>query len=219
MNYLRNAASSVLIILLISNVALAQISFNKGIKAGLNVSTLRIDDTGNADIQTKNGIVAGGFLELDLLGPLNFQAEALFTQKGAKSEENTVEGLTVTTFSVNYLEIPVFAKFSTPVAPPLVTANFYGGPAFAFKISEDISAERDGAEIPVEGDLATSAEFKSSDVGAVAGANLSFSALGLASLIIDLRYTLGLSHIAKNVESDENSVKNGVVTLSVGLGF
>ena len=219
MRFIRNAAGSILIVLLISNAAFAQISFNKGIKAGLNVSTLRIEDTGTADIQTKNGIVAGGFLGLDLLGPLNFQAEALFTQKGAKQEENSVNGLTVTTFSVNYLEIPVFAKISTPVAPPLVTANFYAGPAFAVKISEDVSAELDGQEIPVEGGQATDNVFKSSDVGAVAGANLTFSALGLASLIVDLRYTLGLSHIAKNVESSENSVKNGVVTLSVGLGF
>ena len=219
MKFLRNAAGSILIVLLISNAAFAQISFSKGVKAGLNVSTLRIDDTGSADIQTKNGIVAGGFLGLDLLGPLNFQAEALFTQKGAKQEEKDAGGTTVTTLSVNYLEIPVFAKISTPVAPPLVTANFYAGPAFAVKISEDISAELNGTEVPVEGDLATEDVFKSSDVGAVAGANLSFSALGLASLIVDLRYTLGLSHIAKNVESGENSVKNGVVTLSVGLGF
>ncbi len=198
------------IILVFSGSVLGQISFEKGIKAGLNVSNLR-DDPDETDFETKNGIVFGGFLGIDPLGPMAFQVEVLYSQKGAKVSVGTNEA----TVSVNYLEIPVLVKLTTPVAPPLVSANFYAGPAVAFKLSS--KTEVNGQKI----DDPDSAEddLKSSDLGGVLGANLSFSALGLAAVMVDLRYTLGLSDITDAQDADPQSIKNGVVSLTVGLGF
>ncbi|MCB0285982.1 MAG: PorT family protein [Calditrichaeota bacterium] len=196
----------------------AQLSIKKGLKAGLNVSNFRADTDEGEELKTKNGFNGGVYLEIDPIGPLSFQGEALFTQKGGKLVETDGSNEAETTLKVNYFEIPVLVKLQVPVAPPLVSSNFYAGPAFAFKASESADYKLNGEDVDVEDseDL-----FKGSDMGAVVGASMSFSTMGLASVFIDLRYTLGLSNIIKEEfqENDDDTAKNGVISLSVGLGF
>jgi hypothetical protein len=205
---------SLLIVLLgcfaisLSQPAMAQLSIRKGIKAGLNVANLRVDSEDNTEQNTKNGILGGFFLEIDPIGPLALQGEVLFTQKGSKVKSSDTPG--ESDIKINYLEVPLLVKLQMPLAPPMASYAFFAGPAVSFKLSEDINGNEGGEDI-----------FKSSDLGGVVGASLGFSALGLAAIVVDLRYTLGLSDILKDdFKSNSNdSVKNGVISLSLGLSM
>jgi hypothetical protein len=188
-------------VLSLTQPALAQLSIRKGIKAGLNVANLRVDSDDITKQNTKNGILGGFFLEIDPIGPLALQGEVLYTQKGSKvkSPDFNVEQ----DIKINYLEVPLLLKLQMPLLPPMASYAFFAGPAVAFKISEDVGTD-DGEDV-----------FKNSDIGGVVGASLGFSAAGLAAIIVDLRYTLGLNNILK--QDPNSSAKNGVISLSVGL--
>ncbi len=191
-----------------SQPAMAQLSIRKGIKAGLNVANLRVDSEDNTEENTKNGFLGGFFLEIDPIGPLSLQGEVLYTQKGSKVKSTNSPG--ESDIKINYIEVPLILKLQMPLAPPLASYAFFAGPAVSFKVSEDVNANEGGEDL-----------FKNSDMGGVVGASLGFSALGLAAIVVDLRYTLGLSDILKDeFKSNSNdSVKNGVISLSVGLSM
>lgn len=189
-------------VMMFSIDASAQMSVNKGLKGGLNFASFSLDpepEGGSTSSQT--GIAGGLFLELDLLGPLDIQVEGLFSQKGSKFESDA-GGESSTTLS--YLEVPVLAKISIPLAPTM-SYNVHAGPALGFKLSESFDPELNSDE-----DF-----YKGSDLGAVVGLGLKFNAL-VSFVTIDARYTLGLSNV---LDSDNGEAKNRSLTLLVGLGF
>lgn len=190
------------LVMMFSFDASAQMSVNKGLKGGLNFASFSLDpepEGGSTSSQT--GIAGGLFIELDLLGPLDIQVEGLFSQKGSKFKSDA--GGESTT-KLSYLEVPVLAKISIPLAPTM-SYNVHAGPALGFKLSESFDPE-----INSEADF-----FKSSDLGAVVGLGLKFNAL-VSFVTIDARYTLGLSNVS---DSDTGEAKNRSLTLLVGLGF
>lgn len=187
--------------LMITN-AQAQLSINKGLKGGLNFASISVDPDQETELESRTGLAFGGYLEIDPIGPLGVQADVLFSQKGSK----TTFGSESQTVKVTYVEIPVVAKFSIPLAPTM-TYNVHAGPALAFKLSEGLDPE---------GESGDEDNFKSSDLGFVVGFGLTVNAL-VSQVQIDARYTLGLSDVA--VEGLGFEAKNRALTLLVGIGF
>jgi hypothetical protein len=197
MKKLVNASLMIAVLLFLSGNMFAQISFNKGIKAGYHSANVSLDP--DSDTGSRSAIAFGGFLELDLLGPIDIQGEVLYSPKGAKDKSGSE-----TTVKVNYLEIPVLVKFQMPLAPT-VSWNSFIGPYFGFKINESTDPDMGNNE-----DL-----FKSSDLGGVIGLGLKFNAL-ISFVTVDARYSLGFSDIA---DGGETKIKNRVFAIYLGLGF
>ncbi len=187
--------------LMVTN-AQAQLSINKGLKAGLNSANVSVDPDQNFELGSRTGLAFGGYLEIDPLGPLGVQADVLFSQKGTKLSQGSQES----TVKITYIEIPVVAKLSIPLAPTM-TYNVHAGPALGFKLSEGFDPDQDNGDED---------SFKSSDLGLVVGLGLTVNAL-VSHVQIDARYTLGLSDI--NVEGSDFEAKNRSLTLLVGIGL
>lgn len=198
MKKLANIGLMITVLLFISGNVFAQLSINKGLKVGYNIADLSLDPS--SETSSRSSFAGGGYVELDLLGPIDFQAEVLYSPKGAKvkseGQEITVKG--------DYLEIPLLVKFQMPLLPTL-SWNIHAGPSFGFKISEGTDPKTD-----TNGDL-----FKSSDLGGAIGAGVKFSAL-ISSVTVDARYTFGFNDVS--AQSDIK-VKNNVFALLLGIGF
>ncbi|HQU74653.1 MAG TPA: porin family protein [Calditrichia bacterium] len=202
--------------MLFSGVAFGQLGIKKGIKGGLNIATVSLEQDGGIDISSRTAFAAGLFLEIDPpVFPLSLEVDALFSQKGYKSTYETVLGTTQElTANLNYLDIPVLAKFSIPIAP---TASYHvvAGPQMSFKLGEKF--ESDGNEIESDED-----DFKGNEFSLVFGLGVEMNAL-ISSVAIDIRYALGLSDISESytigTEEFDTSDKNRVIQVLVGIGF
>ena len=76
-----------------------------GFIGGLNLANMGGDDVSGTD--SKTGFAGGGVLNYNFSNVFALQTEVLYTQKGFKEEEN---GFTLK-FKLNYIEVPVLAKF------------------------------------------------------------------------------------------------------------
>ncbi|MFB6287155.1 MAG: outer membrane beta-barrel protein, partial [Candidatus Bipolaricaulia bacterium] len=121
--------------LLLPHPASAQAELRVGIREGGNSATLlgsgrtRVATPPFSDMATlsrRPGLIIGGLAQLDPNGPLAFQSEALWIWKGLKA--TTSRGKVVTT--LNYLEVPVLAKYRLPVSWKSITGHLLAGPTF-----------------------------------------------------------------------------------------
>jgi len=173
-----------------------------GIRAGLNLSTIRSDDFGSIDVSTKFGFAAGGVLAHELNPNLSIVVEGLFTQKGAKFSDGTDSA----TASYSYIEVPFVGAYSFPGSGSM-TPFVYAGGAVAYFLSGEISSGGQSADLT---------DVNSIDFGVVAGAGAKFATSGTGTGVVDVRYTLGLNDIA---DQGEGSAQHGVLSVMGGYLF
>lgn len=191
-----------------------------GVKGGVNLANLEIEaGIGGMEAQVefddKLGFCVGAFISYDISNMLALQPEVLFTMKGAQLLEEGFlgEGEFKSKMELNYVEIPVLAKVSIP-AGSNIKLNAFAGPAVALKLSAKSKVEFEG-----ESEEEDIEDIKSNDIGLVIGAGVE-----LGALIVEGRYTLGLTSIFDESESVgledlEISTKNKVISIMVGFSF
>lgn len=163
--------------LLASPLASAQTNF--GLKVGVNAATVS-GDTEGADLSSRLGFVAGGFLQFAVSPSLGIQPEVNFSQKGFKL---MVEGAEATA-KADYIEVPLLGVFRIPTNSAL-EIGVMAGPTLGIKVSEGVSATDGDVTIDMGTDL-----FSSTDFGVAFGASVGSGPFG-----VDVRYTLGLSDV------------------------
>ena len=174
-----------------------------GIKGGLNLSTVN-NNLESLEISPgfKPGFNIGGLLNLHFgrrseesaagTGFLGFQPEINFSQFGFAGDDKNI--------SFNYLSVPLLMKIY-----PTSNISFSIGPDFMYMISASPSnALLNGTQIEF-GNLKGS-----KDIGVLIGASYEMR----TGLLIDVRYNLGTSAIANNLD-----MKNKLISLSVGWIF
>ena len=170
-----------------------------GIKGGLNLSTLNVDDP-EASYDSRTGFHAGIFLR-GKFDKVAIQPELLlFTQNG--DIKSTVFGKAQESFT--YLSIPVMLKFY-----PIGGLNLQVGPQFGFLLD----GERKYDTFLGSGKEDIKDYYKSSDVSVSVGGGYDFG-FGLG---LDVRYNLGVKDI-NNVANGE-AVKSRVFLISLGWNF
>ena len=215
--------TSLVVALVLAIPVAAQVGY--GVKGGLNVATLIGDDDEGLD--SKTGLVFGGFFKIPLGPSVSFQPEVLFTQKGAKE---TRSGITIKVMH-DYIEIPVLLKYDIPTQST-VTPAIYAGLSFGLIMSAKGSIDILGTSI--EADIANE---KSTEFGLVLGGSIDFG-LGTGKFVTDLRYSRGLSELYESVLPYEVAllqqqgklpltddygnaldVKTSTISLTVGYAF
>jgi Outer membrane protein beta-barrel domain len=177
-----------------------------GIKAGLNVSSIKVSfDDGDITSDGRAGFLFGFFMGHDFNRRAGIQVEALFSQKGGEFavEEQLFDD--DASFTLSYLEFPVLARINFLASSNKV--RLLTGPTFAFNVNESIKVgdvELDGDEVPL----------KPFEMGYVLG-----GAFEIRKFIIDARYTWGLMDINDSDDEGEPTVKNNAFSFSVGWRF
>jgi len=189
----------------LGSLALAQgLSF--GLKGGINLSSASGDWAQGAE--SRSGIAGGGFITLGLLPSFAIQPEILYSQKGYKLSGDAAGVPWVGEYRINYVEVPVLAKFSFGV---LVKPYIVAGPYYATKIS--------GSWKETVGDTTTTGTMdyvKNSDLGFVLGAGISTP----VKLSLDVRYSNSLSTIfVEDIDGTTHDWKNSNISVMVGYAL
>lgn len=208
MNLLKTKLLSVfaMVVLLatsLDNTAVAQA--RAGIKGGLNVSNLYIDDVD--DNNARFGFNVGLFGQILASETFAIQPELLYSTKGSKADYEGAINQTVK-YNLNYLDLPVLAVFKLGES-----AEIHIGPYASYLL---------GANVSYSGNLASGTEkvdkdqLKSFDYGLAGGFGLNFGAVQVGA-----RYNYGLAKIA---DSDAARLflgdsKNSVAQLYLSLNL
>lgn len=190
----------------VTQVVLAQNnSLRVGIKGGLNVSNLYVDDVD--DENPKYGFHVGVYTQLFESDVFAIQPEILFSTKGTRTTYDALGFEGDAKFNLNYLDIPVLAVFKLGDA-----AEIHVGPYFGYLLS---------ANTDVDGDIDSFDEldrdnFKSWDYGLSAGVGFN-----VGTVQIGARYNYGLQKIAESdaAESVLGDAKNQLAQLYVSFNF
>jgi hypothetical protein len=171
-----------------------------GVKGGLNAADHAVSDAGDASFDSRLGIVVGGFVTLPIASWLDLQAEGLYAEKGSRLKAGGGEVKLI----VNYVEIPVLARVR-------LARIFYAaaGPSMAFRTQAKARARFSGST--EETDISEQVEQFDFGVGMGGG-------LELGPLVIDGRYTLGLTDIDKD-KTDSSTMKNRAISVTAGIRF
>ena len=181
-----------------------------GIKGGVNLSTLSIDDADDSNM--KLGFHVGVFNKIALTESFAIQPELLYSRQGVKADFDDVE----TKFNLNYINLPVKLVFNLsedfeiqfgPYVGYLVNAKFKAdGELGPFNIDSEDDIDRDN--------------FNTIDYGLTAGIGFD-----LDPLIIGINYNVGLNGVVNDDKADDfpynrvGDAKNSVIQVSVGLKF
>jgi hypothetical protein len=154
-----------------------------GIKGGLTMSNLYIEEDGLNDENARFGFHAGLFSQFMYRETFGIQPELLFTNKGSKATYGGLINQTVD-FNLNYLEIPVMFVFR-----PFEILEVHAGPyvGLLFNANIEYSGTIDGYD-EIDRDY-----FNTLDYGIGAGLAMNFGIMQ-----IGIRYNIGLQKLAKS---------------------
>jgi len=204
---------TVILALLPMSSAMAQLTWEGGVKGGLSMANFYGDDVDNTSI--KIGAAGGAFVTAHITEMFGVRLEALYVQKGAKYDVTDTTGTSTTTTEqkakFDYIEIPLFgvAEFA---AAEKIMVNVYAGPALGILASAKLE------------DYDVKDNAKSIDFGIAGGVGFTYD-IETVKILVEGRYTLGLTNIwdysdaqLEEMHLTENpSVKNG--NFSVMAGF
>ncbi len=178
-----------------SFMAHAQTPVKMGLKGGLNLATLHLEEKEPKDARL--GLHAGVLAHVHLTPGLSLQPELMYSSQGM---EDRITGST-NTWKLDYINLPVQLQYNFNNGFRLQT-----GPQLGYLVKADIF-NQDGTHSSLDGDL------KKTDVSwTFGGGYLSNSGFG-----VDARYNYGLTNI--NEYDSSNPVSNRVFQLGVFYMF
>ncbi len=141
--------------------AIAQ-DFHAGFIAGVNASQISGDGYGGFD---KAGLLLGVYSEVSLSQDLKALLEINYSQKGSRRNPSTDQGITeFFLLRLDYVEIPLMLKYQKN------KFEFEAGAYYSQLVNEYLEDENGEFEIPTSLN-----QFKSSDIGGLAGLNYNFT--------------------------------------------
>ncbi|MBK8108979.1 MAG: PorT family protein [Saprospiraceae bacterium] len=171
------------------------------------------DDTG--ETKMRPGFSAGLFYQIQS-GSLTIQPEINFAQQGTKFNVDFLGSKLESTFTMNYIQVPILVKYGFGDMEKL---NFFveAGPYLGLGIGK-AKAETciDGGDCETEETEYGSSDeqIKNPDFGAQFGAGVNIN----KNISVDVRYVLGLANLV-NDGDEENSWKNNAINIGVGYKF
>ena len=221
-------------VILVSFVGFAaQAQFSLTPKVGVGFSDVKFDQEAyKVDGQKMRvGILFGVGVNYAFSNNFSIQPEVLFNSKGYKAEE-TISGVkSKEDLSLNYLEIPILARFSFGGENFKAYINI--GPSISFGLGGKYKTEGSLAGVSFNKDSKvkfgkepanyTGDDFyvdNSLDFGAQAGGGVLYK-VGFGFLNLDLRYGLGLANLEDKVDGPAGSSidadgKNSQIAISLG---
>ena len=174
-----------------------------GMKGGLNVANQNFDGDGAPSTSSLIGFHIGGFVDVKISDKFSIQPELLYSTQG--TELNWLnDGVTINSFKLAYINIPVMAKYYASEK-----FSLEAGPQIGFLTSAKVNGTSGGTTVDVD----AKRFFNSTDFGINFGAGYDFT----KKISAGIRYNLGLFNIGSNeFVSDGDKITNSVFSISVG---
>ena len=194
-----------------------------GFGAGLNSSTVKIDDTNLQNFNCLMGMNAGLVLDRALNGPLSLQMGIFYSQIGGKYHEKITEGTYSSEENVtargNYLFIPLTAKYDYKISDCLTAYGILGG-YFAARINGSVEGTiRDNSGWSMDIDVDIDDQAKKTDAGLVIGAGVQ-TKLGSHTVYAEVKWAMGLTNAYQPGESlamTDLTATSSVFMLTIGV--
>lgn len=188
-----------------------------GVKGGLNLSQLYVDQPNAEDEKMKVGVHFGVFGKIPVTNYLAFQPEVLYTNVGSKityggSDVETFLGIEPgeVRFNLNYIQVPL------ALAVNLGPLNIHAGPYISYLLSANVKdLETSDLNTTDLVELDTD-DFNRLDYGLVGGI-----AIDVQNITLGVRYNYGLREIGNSgvAGSLTDNSKNSVAQLYIGFGL
>ncbi len=195
----------VLAVLLVASLSMAG-GWSYGIKAGLNMASLKLDPSpSGVTVKSRTGVGIGGVFNYNIDNKMDIRTDVLYLMKGAKTEWTGGSG----EVKLDYLAIQPtfsykFAEWNCKLnTSKMGSAFFEVGPEIAMKIS---AKDKDGNKIE---------DVKGTDFGLNLGFGINMP-LSKGTLVPELRYSMGL---AKVLDTGGQSWKTSGIGIMVGYMF
>lgn len=196
MNFSKTISGMIIMaaLLVAATPAKAQAPLKVGITGGLNIANM--NDTDADDLENRFGFRGGVFATFKVpASPMAIQPELVYTQKGFEVDDGTAK--------LDYIEIPVLAKFGFFTPGPAKPEVFFG-PYMAFNMNAE--AAGDNITINVE-DAVNKTEF-----GVTVGAGVDIGRFNIGG-----RYSAGLTNVFDDDSGSDG--KNGVFSVVTSVAF
>lgn len=216
MRYLTVLVSAVCLVVLVPVEARAQ-GFTAGVKGGLNVSTLAVDDPADPDLEfdSRNGFLAGIWLQCGGIDWFTLQGEVIYSRNGAKAQGDD------TSLELDYIRVPILFMARLGSAESKARPMLYVGPQVAFETRCQVDGEEAGEPTSLacsSEELDEPIETNLVEFGLVFGGGVEIP-LGKPVLQLDARYNLGLSNLNAGSDASEVSVENRGWSFAAGIGL
>jgi len=186
-----------------------------GAKLGLNSATqsttIPVIAGENSSLESVTGVNIGGYANIKISDKFSVQPELLYSMQGAKLVISNASGpeKIETTLSMDYINLPIMAKFM--VAKKI---SLQAGPQIGFLVS---ATGKNSSNF--FGGPNSTIDFKDKANGVDFGLNFGAGYDITEKLSVDLRYNIGLSQLEKNLETGQSASKNRVFSLNLGYSF
>jgi hypothetical protein len=184
-----------------------------GIKGGINLSKFVGEDAGSESVK---GLNLGASIPLLNLGPVSIGPEIYYARKGGEFDPATAESFE---FELSYIEVPLLARLTIPLAGPLAM-YIGGGPVYGWNLDCKFSAATDPSATAREcGQQFSSFDtaMESADKGIVLNGGLNLPVLGgFGGLNLDARVVRGMDRVIDSESTTGPDVKNQAITLMLG---
>lgn len=188
-----------------------------GVKGGINLSQLYVDQPNAEDESMKVGAHFGVFGKIPVTNYLAFQPEVIYSNVGSKityggSDVETLLGIEPgeVRFNLNYLQVPL------ALAVNLGPLNIHAGPYFSYLMSANVK-NLETSDLNTTGlvELDTD-DFNKMDYGLMGGV-----AIDVQNFTLGVRYNHGLREIGNSSLAGTltNNSKNSVAQLYIGVGL
>lgn len=176
-----------------------------GVRGGISVVDYSLP---NLTEDWRSGGVAGAFLSLPVHGPLSFQGELSWVQKGA---EWFKDGWGPTRALLDYGEAAALIRLSIPLGSTLSVSGL-GGPWAAYLLSCSGDAPPGAGECGV---VFGEDEYRRIDLGWTVGLGLGLG-VGQWRSTLELRWSRGLEGILEDRSMDNPRTRSTQLTLGLG---
>lgn len=176
-----------------------QVEVRVGVKEGGNFATLKGEDwqqmTAPAQTPAKRGqrpgLIIGGVAVFDPSGPFALQSELLWIWKGAKVHVEETQ----TTTKLNYVELPLLAKYRPPVSWGPFSTHLLAGPTMGLTTqAERNEMTRDASgRTRFVGRTNLGPATRDVEVGFAVGGEFGYRFSNAARLMLELRYRRSLT--------------------------
>ena len=207
---MRRITFSFLALLLAVSVTEVSAQITLGLKGGLSLPTLggTAPDGTNLDLQTRTTFGGGAYLQLGLGPVITLQGEALYVQKGARSDSDRVS------LALDYIDVPVLFMVRVPAGDAAIWPILYAGPVFSFETACAVEGEDASVSCSVAEDVL---QTKNQDFGGAIGGGLEVF-MGRWTLQLDVRYTHGFRDESDALDEAGGKIENRVWSFYLGLG-